>query len=170
MIAYTATMHRTAIFSPCRTWRYRLERIWDRKRPYLMIVGLNPSVADETRNDHTVTKCIGYAQRWGFGGLWMLNIFAYCATDPRKMKRADAPIGPENDRWLVASAHQAGQMIVAWGDHGGHRGRDAAVVTMLQAEGVTLKCLGVTKKGYPKHPRVVRGDVEPRLYRLSETA
>ena len=85
----------TAEFSPCRTYRYALWRWWDRSRPYAMFIGLNPSTADEVNNDPTVSRCIGYSRRWGYGGLCMTNIFAYRSTDPARMKAHSAPIGGE---------------------------------------------------------------------------
>ena len=61
-----------------------------------MVIGLNPSTADETTNDPTVRRCIGFSRRWGFAGLEMLNLFAFRATDPRVMLRAFNPVGARN--------------------------------------------------------------------------
>jgi hypothetical protein len=33
-----------------------------------MIIGLNPSIADETKNDPTIIRCIDFAKTWGYGG------------------------------------------------------------------------------------------------------
>ncbi|MCB9902553.1 MAG: DUF1643 domain-containing protein, partial [Planctomycetes bacterium] len=44
----------TATFSPCRTYRYSLTRIWDDAAPVCGFILLNPSTADETRNDPTI--------------------------------------------------------------------------------------------------------------------
>lgn len=59
----------SACFSPCRTWRYELLRRWG-GGPTLNVIGLNPSTADETRNDPTdeaaasVTPDDGVSARW----------------------------------------------------------------------------------------------------------
>ena len=90
----------SAVFSECRRYRYVLRRIWDREKSPAMFVGLNPSTADEVRNDPTVTRCIGYAQRWGAGGLIMTNIFAFRSTDPNGLLAIEDPVGPLNNRWL----------------------------------------------------------------------
>jgi hypothetical protein len=68
-----------AEFSPCRTWRYALWRHWDWQghANCVMFVGMNPSTADELVNDKTISNCIGFAKRWGFGGIYMLNLFAF---------------------------------------------------------------------------------------------
>ena len=89
----------TAKLSECRKYRFALWRTWDDSKPYVMFVGLNPSTADETTDDPTLTRCINYAKSWGFGGVCMANIFAYRATEPSDMKAATDPIGSENNDW-----------------------------------------------------------------------
>ena len=48
-------------FSPDRRYRYALWRHWGATEVprYLMVVGLNPSTADETKDDPTIRRCIG---------------------------------------------------------------------------------------------------------------
>ena len=75
-----------AIFSSCRKYRYALWRNWDETKPCVMIIGLNPSTADENENDPTITRCINFAKSWGYGGVCVTNLFAYCATVPSDMK------------------------------------------------------------------------------------
>ena len=95
-----------AIFSGCRTYRYTLWRSWDRDKGDVMFIGLNPSTADETLNDPTVRRCINYAKSWGYGGIYMANMFAFRATDPKEMKQAKDPIGYRNDFWLMDMAQR----------------------------------------------------------------
>ena len=64
-------------FSLCRTWRYKLWRRWSSAGPIVAFIGLNPSTADELNDDPTIRRCIGFARHWGFGGMYMLNVFAY---------------------------------------------------------------------------------------------
>lgn len=54
-----------AIFSPCREYRYKLWRTWDASKLPLNVIGLNPSTADETKNDPTIRRCIQFAIDWG---------------------------------------------------------------------------------------------------------
>jgi hypothetical protein len=86
-----------AKFSACRKYRYALWRTWDESKPNVMIIGLNPSTADENENDPTITRCINFAKSWGYGGVCVTNLFAYCATVPSDMKESNDPIGSEND-------------------------------------------------------------------------
>ena len=124
-------MKKGARFSDCRTYRYGLWRIWDETTAYAQFVGLNPSTADEFNDDPTIKRCISYAKAWGYGGLMMTNLFAYRATDPEIMLRAKDPIGPENNRLLLAYANNAGVVVGAWGNNGSHLDRATEVLEML---------------------------------------
>ena len=146
----------SAVLSPCRVFRYELWRRWS-DAPACVFVGLNPSTADETNDDPTIRKCVGYAKRWGYGSLCMVNLFAFRATLPKDMLAAADPVGPENDDTLKRLAHDAGIIIAAWGNDGGHLGRDKAVMAMLPA----LHALKQNKDGSPAHPLYLRGDVMP---------
>lgn len=155
-----------ATFSSCRTWRYKLWRIWDTAKPPLVMLMLNPSTADETANDPTVERCERRAYAGGFAGLIVMNIFAICATDPDDMKAAGDPVGPENDDHIgqvlaLATLAAAGGQALAWkicagwGIHGSHLGRDRVVSALFERAGVPLYCLGVTASGQPRHPLYV---------------
>src|SRR5271157_168450 len=92
-----------ATFSLCRTWRYKLWRRWSAAVPMVTFIGLNPSTADEINDDPTVRRCLGFARRWGFGGMSMLNVFAYRSTNPRALRAATDPVGPRNGAALLAT-------------------------------------------------------------------
>lgn len=146
----------SALFSPCRLYRYDLWRKWG-DEPYCMFVGLNPSTADETQDDPTIRRCVGYAKRWNYGGLCMTNLFAFRATQPKDMMAAQDPIGPDNDRTLTTLSRGAGIVVAAWGKDGKHMGRDKQVMALLPH----LYCLKQNKDGSPAHPLYLRGDAKP---------
>lgn len=87
----------------------------------------------------------------------MANLFAFRATDPKDMKRAADPVGPENDHTLRGLAEAAGVVVAAWGAHGTHAGRGAVVRKMLPR----LHYLRLTKDGHPGHPLYLPGDLTP---------
>ena len=149
---------KSAQFSPCRNYRYALWRWWDKEKAYAMFIGLNPSTADETNDDPTIRRCIGFASDWGYGGLCMTNLFAIRATDPKEMMKRDRPVGPENNFWLLKLSRQAGIIIAAWGVNGTYRHRNEFVCAMLE----NLKCLGLTKTGHPRHPLYLSKNIKPR--------
>lgn len=147
-----------ATFSPCRTYRYTLLRDLGMQTPKLTAVMLNPSTADESKDDPTIRRLIGFARSWGHGSLLVLNLFAIRATDPRVMRAAADPVGPENDDHLRAALIETKRLglpvLAAWGAHGGHLGRDFHVLHKL-VDGVDWRCLGRTHRGHPKHPLYV---------------
>jgi hypothetical protein len=145
---------RGARFSACERFRYRLWRYWPgaaRMRPLVCLM-LNPSTADAELNDPTVERCERRARALGFCGLEVVNLFALRSTDPRALRAAADPIGPENDAAILAAAAAGGQVLAAWGRHGRFMDRDRHVRRLLEAAGVPLFCLGVNQDGTPVHP------------------
>lgn len=140
------------VYSDCERYRYSLTRCWDADAGRLLFVMLNPSQADEHRNDPTVARCEARARAMGFGAYRVVNIFAWRATDPRDLRVADQPVGPANDAALREGAAWSSHILAAWGAHGAHRGRGAEVRALLAACSRPLLHLGLTKGGEPRHP------------------
>jgi hypothetical protein len=141
-----------AVISPCGSYRYVLTRTWDEGLLPACFIGLNPSVADATVDDPTIRRMVGFARGWGCGGIRVVNLFAFRATDPKAMRAAWDPVGPDNDWVLSEASRECSPLVAAWGVHGTFRARDEAVKGILRDAGVSLRCLGLTKGGYPKHP------------------
>lgn len=141
-----------ASYSDCETYRYALCRVWDATAQRVTFVMLNPSKATEQANDPTIARCEARARALGFGALQVTNLFALRETDPHTMRKHPAPIGPDNDAVLIASADWANVTIAAWGVHGEHQARHTSVRRIFQDNGVDLHCLGLTKDGHPRHP------------------
>jgi len=170
-----------AIFSPDEVHRYTLwRRLADNlatnpDAPPILFVLLNPSTATHEVSDPTVTRCINYAKLWGHGRITVVNIFAVRETDPRNMKAASDPIGPENDRYIrqeaeaVASA-KGGRIICAWGAHGEFLGRGRQMTELLQGIDIPLHCLALTKAGHPKHPLYLKASLKPMHFMPSANA
>lgn len=145
-----------AIFSPDASYRYMLSRVWDLDNDRrVTFIGLNPSTADETQDDPTIRRCRNFAAGWGYGGMFMLNIFAYRSTDPKVLAGVEDPVGPNNDMYLRYYAARSERAIAAWGTHGRLLGRERAISELELGE---LLCLGVTADGHPKHPLYLKRD------------
>lgn len=162
-----------AIFSTDDNYRYQLWRYWcdDRDRPVACFIGLNPSTATENQLDPTLRRIKGFAQRWGCRGFIMTNLFAYRATDPKQMKRADEPVGTNNDRAIADAVESASYVVCCWGGDGGHLSRSARVISSVKSRvgSSRIHCFGLTKKrpsgleegkmvGQPVHPLYLRQD------------
>lgn len=156
------------VFDKHRKHRYYLRRMWHPDRDTIAFIGLNPSIADEYKNDRTVSRCIAFAKNWGYGSVIMLNLFSWIATDPAAMKKVTDPTGdPANAAHIQTVCSQvAKQVIACWGHHGTHMDRDTEIVTLLNMSGVAPYNLGLTKEGHPRHPLYLRGDVEPQEWVL----
>ena len=141
-------MKTDATFSECRQYRYALWRIWDKSKAYALFIGLNPSTADENKNDPTITRCINFARDWGYGGLCMVNLFAFRATQPSVLMAAKHPVGLDNDNCILKMSAKAGVIVAAWGNQGSYLGRSNKIATLVP----DLMCLKMNKTGEPAHP------------------
>lgn len=138
----------TAVLSHDRIYRYELWRRWRGDDRTAVFIGLNPSTADETKDDPTIRKCVGFAKRWGFGALGMLNLFAFRATQPKDMKQAADPVGPDNDETIRRVTSDCAVVVAAWGKDGSHLGRDKEVAQIISAP----MCLRLNGDRSPGHP------------------
>ena len=150
-----------ATFSRCRRWRTLLWRRWDESKPAANFLMLNPSTADEVQLDPSCTRARRYAERWGYGGLIVTNLFGWRATDPKDLLLVKKPVGEGNDAAILQAAREAGIVVCAWGNHGAHLDRSVEVVRLLNASGVRLFLLKKNQSGEPAHPLYLPGKLEP---------
>ena len=142
-----------AELSKDRKYRYALWRIWDDKLPLLMMIGLNPSTANESKNDNTICKVKKIAAFNGFGGVYMMNLFAYISPRPEVLLTVDAIGG--NDGWLQKITPLCEKVVFCWGNFKQSKERSVDVINMFPE----AYCLYQNLNGSPKHP----------LYCLDET-
>ena len=154
-------MEKRAILSADRKYRFVLTRIWDETKPTVVFIGLNPSTADEEVDDKTIRKCIGYAKRWGYGKLIMVNLFAFRSTDPYMLKKVEDPVGPDNDSYIQKCVSESNLVIACWGNDGKLLNRDKVLMDSLP----NLVCLKRNKNGTPHHPLYLSKDITPMPYK-----
>ncbi len=148
------------IFSEDRVYRYNWARRVSDNPGRMLCIGVNPSKADEDRSDNTITRCCNFARRFGYGVLEMGNLNAFRATDPRDMKAASDPVGPDNDDYLTHAIWRCDLIVVGWGIHGAFKERDHKVLDFIRLAGKIPYCLGKTKDGYPRHPSRLANNTE----------
>ena len=145
-----------AAFSPCGRYRWWLRRAWDPARPALLFIGLNPSRAGTERDDPTLRRLQGFARRWGYGSLEVLNLFARISASPALLRRSGDPVGADNDQWLRTRLQQGPAALwLGWGNGGCWRERDRQVLALIAAcspPAVPLLALALTASGQPRHP------------------
>jgi hypothetical protein len=148
-----------AVFSNCGRFRYSLLRRWNDAGNAKLInfIMLNPSTADEMKNDPTVERCCKRAQSLGFGRLIVTNVFASRNTDPAALYAAVDAVGPRNDAYIGDVAEKADVVVCAWGNHGVHLGRGDAVnkLLILKAKKMVYRLGALTQENQPRHPLYV---------------
>lgn len=162
-------MTKTAHVSYCGNYRYTLTRTWESRPRVCAFIGLNPSTADATQDDPTIRKCIGFAKKWGYGGIVMLNLYAWRATKPADLFKAQSEgkdvVGPENSlQYLLAYLRyfDCSRVIAAWGKNGGGYG------IRVKAHVHGLMYLRLNGDGSPAHPLYIPYDVQPQPFPLPE--
>lgn len=158
-----------AVYSDCEGYRYALTRTWERMLPRVTWIMLNPSTADERRNDPTIERCQRRSVAEGYGAMRIANLFAWRATDPTALKRADAPEGPDNTLALRQAVDWADAVVLGWGVYGAHRGAGPALLAALARRRKPVLALGLTAAGHPRHPLYVGYDVRPARFPFAET-
>jgi len=137
--------------------RFTLGKSGSRK---LLTVGLNPSTATKEKSDTTVAKVDGVAQRNGFDGFIMLNLYPVRSTDCKALPLdVDAEAFSENLNRIEALVADDPTSVLwaAWGEN--IHARDYFVAAArelfarLQDYGTTWQHFGtLTKSGHPRHP------------------
>ena len=153
------TMDKGAYFSESRKYRYALWRIWDKNEPLIMFIGLNPSTADENDDDRTINRVKNFASDWGYGGFYMVNIFAYITPYRNELQECVDPVG-ENDGWLERISDKCEKIVFAWGSS--KIARKRAKVISEKFDGYALE---INQDGSPRHPLYVKSNTKLQPYR-----
>ena len=96
--------------------RYQLWRIWDEKKPLLLYILLNPSLANEVFDDKTVRRLIGFTKKFSFGGFYLGNLHSTITPypDPDKFVADDLT----NINHIRMMHQKCDQVIFGWGNLG----------------------------------------------------
>lgn len=145
-----------ANFSNCGKYRYSLWRIWDKSKPLVMFIGLNPSTANADTDDATIKSVTRISKHNGYGGFYMMNCFPFISTDPSKLIATSKEHLYLNDEWLVKVWIKSDVAVFAWGNFKivKESGREERLSKMFP----NAKALFVNKNGSPKHPLYCKSD------------
>ena len=154
----------SANISDCGQYRYWLRR--GSEANALLFIMLNPSTADAVKDDPTIRRCSGFAEKNGYSGIVVANLYAYRATKSRQLWAADDPVGPENDYILEQLVQKQADIVCAWGGKAKPE-RVARFAEIVNHHDFQLLCLGTTKSGAPRHPLYVKGDQPLESFRAT---
>jgi hypothetical protein len=154
------SIEKGAIISECKRYRYQLWRIWDRTQPKVLFIMLNPSTANAEKDDPTIKRCISFAKSWGYGGLYVGNLFAYRSTDPKGLLVAEDIGGTDGLNHWIQMSNLSESVICAWGN--------SSLIQKLKPRLELLKtldkplfCIQTSKDGTPKHPLYLKMKQKP---------
>lgn len=141
-------------------YRFVLRRPIGGEKGIVLFCMLNPSTADDSVDDPTIRRCIGFAKLWGYTELRVVNLFAARATKPSMLLKMAFPIGRGNDAHVTTEIRGASLLVAAWGAASGVDKRKREFLKCFGEH--EWMCLGQTKAGHPKHPLYLRLDTELR--------
>jgi len=165
-------LHKTAVISRCEKYRYKLTRTWDEKKGKVLFIMLNPSTANHIENDLTTIRCINFAEKWGYGGIMIGNIYPFRAKRPKDLKKwlntSNNGLWEHREGNIDAvhqMAEQADLIVCAWGCN--YKGNIPDWVEELgDLHYLELCDDGIT----PKHPLGnLSKDLVPINYKLNTT-
>lgn len=161
-------MENKCIFSNDRKYRYVLKcsniDLFEQNEKSIVWIGLNPSTADEFNLDPTLRRIRNFSLSFGFNTFYMLNLFAYRATNPKDMLNCSTPIGEENNFWINKLCHEYKTVVCSWGTLGNHLNRQDDVLKFIKD--CDLKYLDLSKDGIPKHPLYLKSDSTLKNFNL----
>lgn len=138
---------REAKFSDCGKYRYWLLRQWDPTLKTAMCIGLNPSTANAEVSDPTIKNLIQIMANNGYGGFFMVNLFALVSPHPNDLRSCPDPL-KDNDEWLEDVSKQCQDVIFCWGNF---KQAEYRAKIMIKKYPDAL-CFGKNTNGSPKHP------------------
>ena len=150
-------MKKAAILSEDNLYRYQLSRIWDESKPLILFIMLNPSTADADVDDSTIRRVIRFTTSWGYGGVYVANLYAFRSTDPKALKHTDDPVGKENVSYITHLIGMADKVVYAWGNN---QKEPIWLSELVQ----TPYCIDLSKNGIPKHPLYLKSELIPKMY------
>ena len=144
---------------PSTQYRYKLTRHHAPDESHngkICWVMLNPSTADESKDDPTIRKVMGFSWNAGYSDIVVVNLFAARATEPRDLMYFADPVGVGNDIVVGEEMTTADAVVFAWGAWYGSRVNRIAtppdVMGIAKHYCIKPLCLGLTSAGHPNHP------------------
>ncbi len=115
---------------------------------------LNPSTADDSKDDPTIRRLKRFTADHGYGKLRVVNLYAVRATNPAEIKALPPSerIGFGNTCVLAAEFKRHDLFVAAWGAVPWARDHAAKILSLARTQGCVAHSLGVTRNGAPMHP------------------
>ena len=116
MITEKDTIKCEAIFNDSHTHRYLWKRVWDKDKPTIAIIMLNPCQADNIITDTTTSLVVNNVARLNeYGGVEILNLYSKLTTKLRFTEPDEELNDKENDSYILKAVEESSIAILAWG-------------------------------------------------------
>lgn len=142
----------------------------------LLVCMLNPSTADEEKNDSTISRVIRLAENGGYGKLLVINLLAIRATNPSDIWLHQDPFGQDNwqtwDNTLKQLDSSRDTISVAWGRAPTGRNQRQFIHALVKASCCLKSCASPimtwieNRDGSPRHPLYIGATTELQPYNL----
>ena len=153
----------SAIFSDCGNYRSYLSRRWA-EGEMIMWLCMNPSSATNFVDDATSRKLTLHSQRLEYGGLFLLNVMDYRATDPHHIP-LDIERSNRNLHHIAKCAALSATVVLAYGGLKRRvRWRGYAAAAVEACGDAQLQCVLRNANGSPRHPRRFPADFQLQAF------
>ena len=150
-------MIREASFSIDKKERYSLAREWDKSKNKILYIMLNPSKADDKKDDPTIRRLINFTKKFNYGGFLVGNIFTKITPNPKEIDKSKG-ISGRNLEELLKLINTVDQIVYAWGN-------TIEEPQFLKELVLSPKCFGKNFNGTPKHPLYLPKNSKLTAYR-----
>lgn len=132
---------------------------YDNHNP-LIVMGVNPSTANNVQPDATMRRVLGYAERNKFDGFLMINVYPVRSTNPQDLpQNMDCGIHNQNLQYItdLFKKHSQATILVAFGNAIEEikylNKCFLDIIKQSQQFNLRWKQIGdLTVKGNPRHP------------------
>ena len=117
MITEKDTIKCEAVFNEDRTHRFLWKRVWDKDKPLVCVIALNPCLSDNIVTDTTTALCINNVARLeNYGGLQIVNLYSLLTSKLNFRWNSDEDLNaPENDQYIKKAVEESEIAVLAWG-------------------------------------------------------
>lgn len=150
-----STISNEAIFSDNEKYRYKLTKIWDEHKKKAIIIMVNPSKASELKSDRTVTNVTNFLVDHDYGGLIILNLFAYMSSYTTELSKRENQYELKNIDYIIGSLKECNTVIIAWGSDNKKYITEKRKLEkiLIQYDDINLKCFKDDHGKKNRHPR-----------------
>ncbi len=152
--------YKITIYEPVETSKdLRFTLGTDGKRP-LLVIGLNPSTANDKLPDHTIKRVMSFANKNGYDSFIMLNLYAQRTPNPDELHSSlDQELHTKNVAHILTIIEKYSDIsiLASWGETIAVRKylKECLLDIYNQSKNKNIRWLKIgttTLSGHPRHP------------------